>query len=119
MSGNNPPSIEEMRGFANQIRGASPEQLLVEVHENALGQWKRNINDVVGALRGAHDLVADNHVDVGEVSELYDSATQTANNLNISGQTVKDNIQASLEVAEAVQQIIQSAFDRIQRQSGA
>lgn len=119
MSDDDPPSIDQMRGFANQIRQASPDQLLVEVGEAGLGEWKRKISSVVEALRQAQGLVADNHVDVGSVSELYNSATQTASNLNDSGTMVKDNIQAGLDVAIAVQQIIQSAFERIKRQAGA
>lgn len=118
MSSDTPPSIEQLHGFANQIRQQSPDQLLVEVGEAALGEWQRNIDNVVEALRQAQSAVAANHVVVGNVSALYNSATETATNLNSSGKMIKDNITAALEVAEAVQQIIQSAFSRIRIQSG-
>ncbi|KRQ27784.1 hypothetical protein BKG80_14565 [Mycobacteroides chelonae] len=118
MGGKEPPSIQDLNQYASQIKQVSPEQLTVELNEADLGNWKRAVDSVVGSLTSAKALVDGKRVDVGSVSSDFQSAIDTADNINKSGDQVRANIDANLAFAKALQDLIKSAFDKIKIQSG-
>lgn len=113
-----PPSIEDLNQLTAELGQLSPKELLVELTSAGITQWQTAINDVIAHLLAAQSEASNNKVVVGAVSEHYRSATLTADNLNASGKSVKDNIDASLNAAIALQRIIEESFRQIQLQTG-
>lgn len=117
MGGEGLPSVDDLKGFGGELGKFSPSQLSLEVSEDSKQAWVTAINDAVTALQQAVAAKPKGRVNVGAVSDDYESARQTASNLNDSGDSVHANIEANLQAAQALQNFMHIAFGAITTQS--
>lgn len=117
MGGEKLPSVDELKAFSGQLGQYSAEGFKLELKDEGVQAWKLAIDRVVESLQQAVGAKPKANVNVGSVTADYQSAIDTATNLNTSGASVHANIEASLEAAKALQSFVQAAFDTITKQS--
>lgn len=113
------PSVDDINSAANAFKSADAQQLRVEIGDkDARQEWKDKASMAFEKLRDAANLVAGLQVDAGAVTIPFQSATATQDAINNSGGAVRAGIDANKGAAESLWNLIDTAFNKLEQQSG-
>ncbi|TEA06106.1 hypothetical protein [Mycobacteroides salmoniphilum] len=113
------PSLDDINSAGNAFQGADAHQLRVEIGDpKARSAWKNDAQMAYQKLQDAVNKVAGLQVDAGAVKIPFQSATATQDAINSSGKAVQAGIEANRAAAANLHSLMETAFVKLEQQSG-